>query len=109
MSQLRAMRDCFCNWAIHKTNVSYERNPCYIRLEMSSRVDPLTISWQDSYYDLTKIIHYSKMVSYHDGQNSQVIKNTITSVQAAETQSRDSFHPTTTVSTRFHHQNASTC
>ena len=49
------------------------------------------------------------MVSYHDGQISQVIKNTITSVQAAETQSRDSFHPTTTVSTRFHHQNALTC
>ena len=31
------------------------------------------------------------------------------SVQAAETQSEGSFHPTTTISTRFHNQNASTC
>ena len=30
------------------------------------------------------------------------------SVQAAETQSEASFHPTTTISTRFHNQNAST-
>ena len=33
-------------------------------------------------------------------------KNTIRSVQAAETQSKGSFHPTTTISTRFHNQNA---
>ena len=35
-----------------------------------------TTSWQpwipcqDSYRDLTKIIHYFSIVSYHDGQNS---------------------------------------
>ena len=28
--------------------------------------------------------HHSKIVSYHDGQNSKIIKNTIPSVQAAE-------------------------
>ena len=43
--------------------------------------------------DLTKIIHFSKIVSYHDRQNSKIIKNTIPSVQAAETQSEGSFHP----------------
>ena len=32
-------------------------------------------------------------------------KNTIPSVQAAETQSKGSFHPTTTISTRFYNQN----
>ena len=37
------------------------------------------------------IIHYSKIVSYHDGQNSKVIKNTIPPVQATETQSKGSF------------------
>ena len=31
------------------------------------------------------------------------------SVQAAETQSNGSFHPTATISTRFHNQNAQTC
>ena len=41
-----------------------------------------------------------------DGQNSKIIKNTIPSVQAAETQSEGSFHPTTTISTRFRNQNA---
>ena len=35
-----------------------------------------------------------------------LLKNTIPSVQAAETQSKGSFHPTTTISTRFHNQNA---
>ena len=60
------------------------------------------IPWQDSYQDLTKIIPYSKIVSYHYGQNSKIIKNTIPSVQAAETQSEGSFRPTTTISTRFH-------
>ena len=50
--------------------------------------------------------HYSKIVSYHDGQNSKIIKNTIHSVQAAETQSEGSFHSTTTISTRFNNQNA---
>ena len=54
-------------------------------------------------------MHYFNIVSYHDGQNSKIIKNTIPSVQAAETQSEGSFHPTTTISTRFHNQNASTC
>ena len=45
--------------------------------------------------------------SYHDGQNFRIIKkNTIPSVQTAETQSKGSFHPTTTISTRFHNQNA---
>ena len=58
---------------------------------------------------LTKIIHYSKIVSYHDGQNSKITKNTIPSVHAAETQSEGSFHLTTTISTRFHNQNAPTC
>ena len=67
------------------------------------------IPWQDSFKDFTKIIHYSKIVSYHDGQNSEIIKTTILSVQAADTQSKGSFHPTTTISTRFHYQNASTC
>ena len=52
------------------------------------------------------IMHYSKIVSYHEGQNSKIIKNVIPSVQAAETQSEGSFHPTTTISTRFHNQNA---
>ena len=33
-------------------------------------------------------------------------KNTIPSVQAAETQSKGSFHSTMTISTRFHNQNA---
>ena len=33
-------------------------------------------------------------------------KNTISSVQATETQSKGSFHPTTTISTRFHNQTA---
>ena len=94
----------------------------------TTRVDPLTsilavltrscqilltpwqpwISWQDSYYDLTEIVHYSKIVSCHGGQNSKIIKNIITSVQAAETQSEASFQPTKTISTRFHNQNAST-
>ena len=36
-------------------------------------------------------------------------KNTIPSVQAVETQSKGSFHPTTTISTRFHNQTAPTC
>ena len=31
----------------------------------------------------------------------RLLKNTIPSVQAAETQSKGSFHPTTTISTRF--------
>ena len=55
-----------------------------------------------SYQDNT----YSKIVSYHDGQNFKIIKNTRPSVQAAETQSKGSFHPTTTITTRFHNQNA---
>ena len=33
-------------------------------------------------------------------------KNTIPSVQATETQSKGSFHPTTTIFTRFPNQNA---
>ena len=49
---------------------------------------------------------YSKIVSYHDGQNFKIIKNTIPLVQEAETQSKGSFQPTTTISTRFHNQNA---
>ena len=53
-------------------------------------------------------MHYSKIDYYHVGQNSKVLKNTIPSVQAAETQSKGSFNPTTTISTRFHIQNAST-
>ena len=96
---------------------------------MKTRVDPLTCilavlarsyqirttswrpwnPWQDSSQDLTKIIPYSKIVSCHDGQNSKIVKNTIPSVQEAETQSKGSFHPTTTISTRFHNQNVSTC
>ena len=55
------------------------------------------------------MIHFSNIVSYHDGQNSKIIKNTTPSVQAAETQSKGSFHPTTTISTSFHYQNVSTC
>ena len=55
------------------------------------------------------MIHYFKIVSYHEKQNSTIIKSTIPSVQTAETQSKGSFHPTTTISTRFHNQNASTC
>ena len=34
----------------------------------------------------------------------RLLKNTIPSVQAAETQSKGSFHPTTTISTRFHNK-----
>ena len=37
-----------------------------------------------------------------------IIKNTMPSAQAAATQSEASFHPTTTIFTRFHNQNAST-
>ena len=33
------------------------------------------------------------MESYHDGQNSKIIKYTMASVQAAETQGKGSFHP----------------
>ena len=62
--------------------------------------------WQDSFQDRYPKIHYSKIVSYHDRQNSKIIKNTMSSVQAAETQSEGSFHPTTTISARFHNQNA---
>ena len=54
-----------------------------------------------SYYDKTLF------QDRNDGQNSKIIKNIIPSVLAAETQSKGSFHPTTTISTRFHHQNAS--
>ena len=54
------------------------------------------------------MIHYSKIVSCHDGQNFKIVKNTIPSVQVAETKSKGSIHPTTTISTRFHNQNAST-
>ena len=36
----------------------------------------------------------------------RLLKNTIPSVQAAETQSKGSFHSTTTIPTRFHNQNA---
>ena len=36
----------------------------------------------------------------------RLYKNTIPSVQAAETQSKGSFHPKTTISTRFYNQNA---
>ena len=64
------------------------------------------IPWQDFRQDLTKIIHYSKIVSYHDGLNSKIIQNTIPSVQAAKTQSEGSFHPTTTFSFPFQNQNA---
>ena len=46
---------------------------------------------------------------YHNGQKSTIIKNTIHSVRAAETQYKDTFHPTMTIFTRFHNQNASTC
>ena len=56
-----------------------------------------------SYKDHT---YSSKIVSYHDGQNFKIIKNTIPSVQAAETHCKGSFHATTTISTRFHNQNA---
>ena len=66
------------------------------------------IPWQGSYQDLTKIIHYSKIVSCHDGQNFKIVKNTTPSVQAYETQSKGTIHPTTTISTRFHNRNAST-
>ena len=56
------------------------------------------------------MLYYSKIVTYHDGQNSKIAKkNTVPSVQAAETQSKGPFHPTTTISTRFHNQNASIC
>ena len=55
------------------------------------------------------MIHYSKIISSHDGQNSKITKNAIPSIQAAETQSEGSFHTTTIISTRFHNQNASTC
>ena len=54
-------------------------------------------------------MHHSKIVPCHDGQNSKIVKNTIPSAQAAETQSEGSFQPTTTISTRFHNQNAPTC
>ena len=33
------------------------------------------------------------MESYHDGQISKTMKNTMASVQAAETQSKGLFHP----------------
>ena len=95
---------------------------------MSTRVDPLTsilavfarlcqvfttswqprIPWKDSFQDLTEIIHYSKIVSCHDGQNFKIVKNAIPSVQSVETLYKGSFPPTTTISTRFHNQNAST-
>ena len=98
------------------------------QLIMISPADPLTsilavlarsyqtliTSWrpwnprQESYQDLTKIIHFSKIVTCHDGQNSKNIKNTIPSVQAAENHFKDSFHPTTTIYT-LHNQNAPTC
>ena len=42
-------------------------------------------------------------------QKYKIIQNTILSVQAAETQSDGSFHSKTTISSRFHNQNASTC
>ena len=97
------------------------------KLLLFARVDPLTsilallarscqiltiswqpwIPWRDSYYDLTKIIHSSKVVYYHYGQNSKFIKNTLPSVQAAETQSNGSFYPTRTICTRFHNQKCS--
>ena len=64
--------------------------------------------WQDC-QDITKIIQYSKIVSFHDRQNFMIIKSTIHSVQAPETQADGAFHPTTTISTRFHYENASTC
>ena len=54
------------------------------------------------------MIHYSKIASCHDGQNSKIVKNNIPSVQGAETRSKGSFHLATTISTRFHNQNAST-
>ena len=65
-------------------------------------MDPMARFLLRSYKDNT----YSKIESYHDGQNFEIIKNTIPSVQAAEIQSKGSFHPTTTISTRFHNQNA---
>ena len=40
------------------------------------------------------------------GQTSKIMRNTISSVQAAETLSKGYFHPTMTISTRFHNQNA---
>ena len=45
----------------------------------------------------TRVIHYSKIASYHNGQNSTIIKNTIPSVRAAETQYKGSFYPTMTI------------
>ena len=68
-------------------------------------MDPMARFSLRAYKDNT----YSNIVSYHDGQNSKIIKNTTLSVQAAETQSEGLFHPTTTISTRFHNQNAPTC
>ena len=50
-------------------------------------------------------MHYSKIVSYDNGQDSKIVNNNIFSVQAAETQSKGSFHPTTTIFTRFLDQN----
>ena len=62
------------------------------------------IPWQDSYQDLTKITYYSKNDFYHDGQNSMFIKNTIHLIKVSELQSEGSFHPTTTISSRFRKQ-----
>ena len=66
------------------------------------------LSWQD----LAKfLLHLGNLIilrSYLITMDKllRLQKNTIPSVQAAETQSKGSFHPTTTISTRFHNQNA---
>ena len=65
-------------------------------------MEPMVRFFLRSYSDNTLLL-------YHDGQNSEIIKNTIPSVQAAETQFKGSFHPTTAIFTRSHNQNASTC
>ena len=64
------------------------------RREQTTRVDPLTsildvmarscqilstswqtwIPWQESYKDVTRIYHYSKMESYQDEKNSKISK-----------------------------------
>ena len=64
------------------------------------------IPWQDSYQDLTKIILIPRSYLITMDKILGLQKNSIPSVQAAETQSKGSIRPTTTISTRFHNQNA---
>ena len=67
------------------------------------------ITWVDPLTSILAVLAKSYQIlttSWRHG--SQDCKNTIPSVQAAETKSKGSFHPKTTISTGFHNQNAST-